>query len=139
VEEEPMRDGFTRRLDAPDTADALSRYLEHWKALLVVVSGGGAGSEIELCRRTTTIGRGPHTDLTVEDDSMSRQHAAIEFGGEGFRVRDLGSMNGVLVNGAEVKSADLKSGDQIQLGEHVFQLLIEARPHEARAYILPDD
>ncbi len=126
-----MRDGFTRRLDAPDTSDALSRFLERWKAMLVIVSGGGAGSEFELSRRTTTIGRGPHSDLTVEDDSMSRQHAAIEFGGEGFRVRDLGSMNGVLVNGAQVKSADLKSGDRVQLGEHTFQILIEARPPRA--------
>jgi len=134
-----MRDGFTRRLDAPESSDALSRFLERWKATLVIVSGGGAGSEIDLCRRTTTIGRGPHTDLAVEDDSMSRQHAAIEFGGEGFRVRDLGSMNGVLVNGAEVKSADLKGGDRLQLGEHVFQILIEARPHEPRTYLLPDD
>jgi pSer/pThr/pTyr-binding forkhead associated (FHA) protein len=42
------------------------------------------------------------------------------------------------VNGSEVQVAELEHGDRFQLGEHVFQLVIEQRRREPRAYVLPD-
>ena len=47
-------------------------------------------------------------------------------------------MNGVQVNGAPVQVAELEHGDRFQLGEHVFQLVLERRRREPRAYLLPD-
>jgi pSer/pThr/pTyr-binding forkhead associated (FHA) protein len=133
-----MRDGGTRRIATPEAADAFTLYMQSWEATIVIVSGDAAGTEFPLQRRTTSIGRGPDSDWAIEDDAMSREHAAVEFTGKGFRIRDLGSMNGVLVNGAEVKVAVLKHGDRFQLGEHVFQFLLAERPHEPKAYVLPD-
>ena len=64
--------------------------------------------------------------------------AALEFVDGGVRLRDLGSMNGILVNGAESKSAQLKNGDRIQLGEHQFQFVLEDRRRGPRAYVIED-
>jgi pSer/pThr/pTyr-binding forkhead associated (FHA) protein len=69
---------------------------------------------------------------------MSKEHAALEFANGGIRLRDLGSMNGTRLNDSEVRAADLKNGDRIQLGEHAFQFVLEKRAKQPRTYVLPD-
>ena len=69
---------------------------------------------------------------------MSRQHAALEFAGEGFRIRDLGSTNGIAVNGAAVPSADLAHRDRFEVGGHVFQLVVEKREPAPPVYDLSE-
>jgi pSer/pThr/pTyr-binding forkhead associated (FHA) protein len=69
---------------------------------------------------------------------MSSAHAALEFAGGGFRIRDLGSTNGVLLNGGEVEVGDLKNGDRFQLGRHRFQFLLEKRRREPKTYLIPE-
>jgi pSer/pThr/pTyr-binding forkhead associated (FHA) protein len=69
---------------------------------------------------------------------MSKEHAALEFSGGGIRLRDLGSMNGLRVNGGATKVADLKNGDRFQIGEHEFQFVLEQRRRQPRTYVLPD-
>lgn len=133
-----MRDGGTRRIETPEAADAFTLFMQRWEATVVIVSGDAAGTEFPLQRRATSIGRGPDSDWAIEDDAMSREHAALEFVTKGFRIRDLGSMNGVLVNGAEVKVAVLKHGDRFQLGGHEFQFVLAERLREPKAYVLPD-
>ena len=54
-------------------------------------------------------------------------HAAIELGSSGFKIRDMGSTNGTLVNGSTVNAADLKHGDKIKIGEHTLQYLVEKK------------
>ena len=46
---------------------------------------------------------------------------------EGFRVRDIGSTNGIVVNGAQVQIAELKHGDRFELGDHIFEYRQELR------------
>lgn len=133
-----MRDGLTRRLEPREQNDSFSDFLTRWRATIVILSGGDAGSEHDLQQPNITLGRGPDTDLTFDDESMSREHAALEFTGSGFRIRDLGSMNGVLLNGGETRVGDLKNGDRFQLGEHVFQYLLERCTRKPKAYVLPD-
>jgi hypothetical protein len=48
-------------------------------------------------------------------------------------------MNGILINGSEAKAADLKNGDRFQLGEHVFQFVLEKRPKRPKTYVLSDE
>jgi pSer/pThr/pTyr-binding forkhead associated (FHA) protein len=134
-----MRDGLTRRLEPNESKDSFSEFLARWRATIVVLSGADAGTEHDLQRPHVTLGRGPETDLCFDDPAMSREHAALEFTGSGFRIRDLGSMNGLLLNGGETRVGDLKNGDRFQLGEHVFQYLLEQSTHKPRAYVLPDD
>jgi pSer/pThr/pTyr-binding forkhead associated (FHA) protein len=90
-------------------------------------------------QRRTTVGRGPGVDLAFDNASMSRQHAVIEFAEHGFRVSDLGSTNGLKVNGTQVESADLEHGDRFMLGDQTFQILIEERDPTPPTYVLIED
>ena len=110
-----------------------------WEATIVVVEGGAEGSEHELRRRRVVIGRGPGVDLAFADPEMSQQHAAIEFEEGAFRVLDLGSTNGVHVNGERTAERELAHGDRIQLGIHLFRILLEKRDTMPRVYVLPND
>ncbi|MDQ3530139.1 MAG: FHA domain-containing protein, partial [Actinomycetota bacterium] len=67
-------------------------------------------------RGTATIGRLPECEVTLDDASVSRRHARVERNGDGWSITDLGSTNGVKVNGESVRSATLRDGDRLQLG-----------------------
>ncbi len=135
-----MRDGYTRRLDrAERDSQSFEEFIRRWAATLTIVSGGAEGSEYLLGRPENIIGRGSEADIVLSDPTMSREHAVVEFAGLGFRVRDLGSMNGILLNGSEVKVGDLKSGDRIQVGQHVFQFVLEKSQRGPKTYVLPEE
>ena len=72
-----------------------------------------------------TIGRSHDCDVVIDDAGISRRHADIRPGPDGWTVEDLGSTNGVLVNGEAIRGAwPLQPGDRVQLGstEIVFEL-----------------
>jgi pSer/pThr/pTyr-binding forkhead associated (FHA) protein len=85
---------------------------------LVVLDGGSAGMEYELDQAETLIGRNPTTDVTLLDESISREHALVllEEESDSFQIEDLQSTNGTRVNGKRVRSAPLEHGDEIQVG-----------------------
>jgi adenylate cyclase len=66
---------------------------------------------------TIRIGRAASNDITLPHSSISRSHALLEGNHEGWVLTDQRSANGVLLNGARVERAALKSGDIIGLGE----------------------
>jgi signal transduction histidine kinase len=67
------------------------------------------------------IGRDSSSTVRLFDTEVSRRHAELQpVAGGGFRVVDLASANGVFVNGQEVRSADLRNGDVIQVGKTVL-------------------
>ena len=73
------------------------------------------------------IGRGEEAAVRISDDSASRAHAWVGWddGLEAYVVRDNGSTNGTFVNSEEVSSPlVLKHGDQIEIGETVFEFRI---------------
>ena len=133
-----MRDGRTRRLATPEAAGegSWASYQARFKVCLVVLRGGAEGSEFEISGERLVLGRGGRAELRFEDPAMSKEHAALEFTGGGYRVRDLGSSNGTRLNGAEVRLAELKHGDRLQLGEHVLQLVVEPRRRAPRTYVI---
>jgi pSer/pThr/pTyr-binding forkhead associated (FHA) protein len=94
---------------------------------------------VELLRRRIdrpilTIGRGRNNDVAVKDKSLSRSHARLERHAEGYRVRDLGSANGIKVNGARVTGAmPIDPGDEVLLGQVVFFLDDDGAPDPAAA------
>ena len=134
-----MGEERTRIMSRPAGKRDLDRFLAKCRAAIVVVQGKAAGSEYVLDQESLSIGRGPGVDLVFPDTCMSRQHAVLELTGEGFRVRDMGSTNGVLVNGQPTLAADLKHGDRIHVGEHIFQYILESRDPTLRVYTIPDD
>lgn len=66
------------------------------------------------------IGRGSEADLRINDPGVSRRHAQIHVTGGGddltIYIEDLGSTNGVIVNGAKVHRANLDDGSRIEIG-----------------------
>ncbi len=134
-----MRDGYTREsLKSSSSRTSFADFIETWNPSLVVLSGGLQGTDYPIERATTVVGRGPDVDLAFDDETLSRQHASIEFAEGGLRLRDLGSLNGVRINGAEVKWGELKHGDRFQLGDLAFQLILEKRSRTPKTHYIED-
>src|ERR1700722_1757963 len=73
--------------------------------------------EFDLSRGVTLIGRSSECQVTIEDPLVSRQHARILIDGDEALLEDLGSRNGVKLNGAPItKAAPLKDGDRLRIG-----------------------
>jgi ferredoxin len=91
---------------------------------LKIVSGPRAGAVLQLRFPATTFGRGAGNDYRFADDTlMSRAQAVIECEGSRFRLRDLNSTNGTLVNGNAVTEIDLHTGDVIEMGEMQMEFM----------------
>jgi pSer/pThr/pTyr-binding forkhead associated (FHA) protein len=131
-----MRDGRTRKTRGAAGKEGIREFLRSYQARLVVLSGPSAGQQFPLKSDQLTIGRGPGVDVAIRDSTMSRQHASIAFTQEGFRVQDLGSTNGVLLNGSLVQVGEIRNGDRIRIGAHEFQLVIEPVESAPNTYVL---
>lgn len=86
------------------------------QACLIVIRGRSVGQMLELKQLPAVLGRAPDVDLPIDDIAVSRRHAQVEQGPEGFSIRDLDSTNGVFVNGLRVRHKLLRDGDRIQVG-----------------------
>jgi len=85
--------------------------------LLIVYEGELEGQRWIVDRERMVIGRGSGCDIVLPERPVSRRHAAIEWDGVNFYLRDLGSKNGTYVNGHEVRGKPylLRDGDEIQI------------------------
>ncbi|MEA2373579.1 MAG: hypothetical protein QOD53_42 [Thermoleophilaceae bacterium] len=81
------------------------------RALLV-----GDGKRVVLSGSRILIGRSRDCDFTLEDPNASRRHAELRNEGGHWIVSDLGSTNGVKVNGRKVEEAALQPGDELAFG-----------------------
>ena len=104
--------------------------LESGNALLVVHRGPGEGQEFVLDRAAgvLTVGRAPEADIFLDDVTVSRHHAELRNGAEGWSVRDIGSLNGTYVNRVRVEDQHLNGGDEVQIGKFRFVFLLGLEP-----------
>jgi hypothetical protein len=86
-------------------------------AMVVVKRGPNAGSKFMLDADVTRAGRHPDSDIFLDDITVSRRHAEIARVGEGFVVRDVGSLNGTYLNRERIEEATLSNGDELQIGK----------------------
>ncbi|MFW5417526.1 zinc-ribbon and FHA domain-containing protein [Nocardiopsis sp. CNT-189] len=108
-------------------ADATSvEALPTGTALLVVKRGPNAGSRFLLDSDVTTAGRHPNSDIFLDDVTVSRRHVEFFRRGDGFGVRDVGSLNGTYVNRERIDEAELGGGDEVQIGK--FRLVLLTKP-----------
>ncbi|HWL03201.1 MAG TPA: DUF3662 and FHA domain-containing protein [Microbacteriaceae bacterium] len=84
-----------------------------------------AGVRHEIRSARTVIGRGSEADITVDDTGISRKHVEIIWDGKRAQVNDLGSTNGVRLDGKPVKKALLEPDSVIDIGRTriVFRVL----------------
>jgi Protein of unknown function (DUF3662)/FHA domain len=74
------------------------------------------GRSHELRKPSVVIGRSKECDIRLSDPNVSRRHAEIRQEGSNFWIVDLGSTNGLSVNGRTLKRSKLDDGDRITLG-----------------------
>ncbi|HEY1602878.1 MAG TPA: EAL domain-containing protein [Pirellulales bacterium] len=72
-----------------------------------------------------SIGRVESADLQIDDSRVSREHAVILREGKTYRVRDLHSTNGTLLNGQRVQDAELNDGDILVIADVEFTFYTE--------------
>jgi signal transduction histidine kinase len=85
-------------------------------AVLEVVRGDLPEKIRFLRPRTYSLGRARHNDIALNEPSISKLHARIDYQDGRFFVEDAGSLHGVYVNAAKIRRAELAPGAQIQLG-----------------------
>lgn len=99
-------------------------------ALLIRAGGGREGEVIGLTTDVLTIGRSPHSDIFLDDVTVSRHHARVIRDESGFLVEDLNSLNGTYVNRKRIERHRLADGDELQIGK--FKLAFVEPDRDAR-------
>jgi pSer/pThr/pTyr-binding forkhead associated (FHA) protein len=84
---------------------------------LVVVQGPNVGTVYPLLEHKLLIGRGEECQIALDDASVSRVHVEVLRTEHGLMILDQGSSNGLRINGADLPSAMLRSGDVVELGD----------------------
>jgi hypothetical protein len=90
-------------------------------ASLLLLSGSQVVRVFPLNAPELSIGRAEHTDITLADPGVSRNHARIVREGDDFIVEDLRSTNGTEVNGQLVRRRRLADGDVLKLANSTLQ------------------
>src|SRR5437660_9991309 len=91
-----------------------------------VVKGKPHGHCLQFPSGEFMFGRGPECDVRPNSDLVSRQHCLLHVTEDTATIRDLGSMNGTLVNGQLVSAArGLSHGDTLQIGPLVLEVILE--------------
>jgi len=99
-------------------------------ATLIGVQGLAAGSTFALTAGDVAIGRDGENEIVLAENTVSRYHARLLRQDNGhFALTDLGSANGVYVNGTRVQRAILRSGDQIKVGDNFFRFQMNDGTH----------
>ncbi len=83
----------------------------------LVVHEGGERRVYPLTADITPIGRSPNNLIQIRDVKSSREHCQIERTDKGYKLVDLESQNGTLVNGTPVNQHYLRPGDRIEIGD----------------------
>lgn len=117
VTSEERTASLARRL-ARDSLDA-----ETLAPSLTVLNGPSEGTRVTLPEPPArlVLGRGETCDLTLDDADLSREHAEVEVGLDGVRVRDLASKNGVWLGERRVDERLLADRDEITVGATVLR------------------
>jgi pSer/pThr/pTyr-binding forkhead associated (FHA) protein len=108
---------------------------------LVVVQGPNLGTVYPLLEQKLLVGRGEECQIALDDASVSRVHVEVLRTEHGLMILDQGSSNGLRINGADLPSAMLRSGDVVELGDvrlkfvpsGVEDVVTQAAPVSARA------
>lgn len=88
---------------------------------LLIREGHGAGETLRFDQPEVTFGRVTDNDVVLYDPDVSRKHFSIVLEGDCYVLKDLGSSNGTQLNGEMIDAYPLSSGDEIQVGQMIFE------------------
>ena len=109
--------------EVPESLDPIEDLGVQGAALIVRSGGGRSGEAFALEDGSTTIGRSPECAIFLDDVTVSRKHAVLEKDGDHWQLEDLGSLNGTFVNRERVEAAELRDGDELQIGKYRLTFL----------------
>jgi pSer/pThr/pTyr-binding forkhead associated (FHA) protein len=96
---------------------------------LVVLGEPAPGAEFSLNKSALRIGRDERLDIWIHHKSISHEHAEVQVSDGRVTIYDLGSANGMRVNGIETSRAVLENGDMVELGEVRFRFFLPQGAH----------
>jgi len=99
--------------------------------MLVVKRGPNAGSKFLLDADVTRAGRHPDSDIFLDDITVSRRHVELVKDGQGYLLRDVGSLNGTYVQRDRIDEVVLRDGDEVQIGK--YRLVFHPSPRSGGA------
>ena len=115
---------LAERLELDEELGAALAELPEGMGMLVVRRGPNAGSRFVLDAEVTALGRHPDSDIFLDDITVSRRHAVVGRVGDGYEVRDAGSLNGTYVDHERVETAPLHHLADLQIGRFVLVFLV---------------
>lgn len=104
-------------------------------AKLIITLNGLPVREYPLTKQRITIGRNSNNDISLDDETVSGEHAAIQLNPEPS-ITDLHSTNGTQLNGDDVSKEPLAHGDMIKVGSHLLTFIDEQTQDFASTVIL---
>jgi two-component system cell cycle response regulator len=87
-------------------------------------TGPGMGTRYSLGDSPIVLGRGSDSEIRINDHSVSRKHARIQPGSDGYYAVDLQSTNGTYVNDVPASMCKLRDGDYLRVGNCIYRFLI---------------
>lgn len=105
-------------------------------ARLILTHEGAVIREYKLENERTTVGRKPNNDIQLEDPTVSGDHAVF-LNLKHFYVEDLGSTNGVVLNGKRITKRQLNNGDVVRIGRHEFKFVDENSGQFEQTVMIP--
>jgi predicted component of type VI protein secretion system len=88
----------------------------------------GTAPTIPLQRPVLLIGRHPECDVRIDLPKVSRRHCCVALAYDRVMIRDLGSRNGLRVNGSLIDEARLWVGDEVAIGPILYRVEDDAPP-----------
>jgi pSer/pThr/pTyr-binding forkhead associated (FHA) protein len=108
-------------------------------AKLILSLEGSVIREIPLNKERITIGRKAQNDIQIENLAVSGEHACIVTILNDSFLEDLGSTNGTIVNGNQIKKHNLQNNDVIEMGKYKMKYVLEAGAPAAAAPATAED
>ena len=84
--------------------------------------------ELKIDQDEIIIGRDTGNDIQIDNIAVSREHARIIKGPNYYFIEDMSSKNGTFVNGKKINKKFLKEDDEITIGKHSLQIVLEKNP-----------
>ena len=84
--------------------------------------------ELKIDQDEIIIGRDSGNDIQIDNVAVSREHARIIKGPDFYLIEDLNSTNGTFVNGKKINKKFLQEVDEISIGKHSLQVVLEDPP-----------
>lgn len=91
------------------------------QGIFMVTRGPNQGARYLLDADHLSIGRSPDSEIFLDDVTVSRNHALLEYDGGDYTISDQNSLNGTYLNRERIERASLADGDEVQIG--LFRLV----------------